>query len=105
MNLIQNTGRAAVIALALAATAIPAQAAGFSFSFGNDVFPHRTRLCIPTDAGLRNAIKAQGYRNIYLNVENDGRIQSRATRGDWVYLLTVNSCTGRILDRQRLRHS
>jgi hypothetical protein len=103
-----NLFRAALIALALGATAIPAQAASFSFGFGmGDGFtvnrPHR--LCLLSDRALRNAIQAQGYRKVFLNVENNNRIQARATRGDWVYLLTVNACTGRILDRDRLRRS
>ena len=105
----KNLFRTALIALALGATAIPVQAASFSFGFGigGDGFsinrPHR--LCLLTDRALRNAIQDQGYRRIFLNVENNNRIQARATRGGWVYLLTVNACTGRILDRERLRRS
>lgn len=98
--------RTALIALALGATAIPAQAASFSFGFGiNDglTVNRPYRLCLLSDRALRNAIQAQGYRKVFLNVENDNRIQARATRGDWVYLLTVNACTGRVLDRERLR--
>lgn len=104
--------RAALLSLTLAAgtfTAAPVQAQNFSFEFGfgNDSrFQHRRfpRICL-TDQQLRRAIREQGYRNVYLNVENDNRIQARATRGGWVYLLWVNACTGRILDRERLRRS
>ncbi len=103
---------AAALALALGAAAIgtvPAQAQSFSFGFsigkGNG-FSLRTphRLCLLTDRGLRRAIGDQGYSNIYLNVANRGRIQARASQGRWVYLLVVDTCTGRVLDRQRLRH-
>lgn len=99
--------RAAVLGLALSAAVLPAQAAGLQFQFGpgTDGFGFRRPLiCIElTDFQLRNAVKAQGYSNISLNVRNDRRIQVRATRGDWVYLLRVSTCTGTILERSRLR--
>lgn len=96
---------AAIVAASVLAAA-PAQAQGFGFGlhFGDHdrrVLPHR--LCLLTDSGLRRAIARQGFEDIYLNVANNHRIQARASRGHWVYLLTVNSCTGRILDGQRLR--
>lgn len=101
--------RAAVLGLALSASALPVQAQGmqFQFGFGNDGFGFRRPLiCIElTDRQIRNAVRNQGYRNISLNVANDRRIQVRATRGNWVYLLRVSTCTGAILDRQRLRRS
>jgi hypothetical protein len=110
---ISTIARAALVALALGAgavaTALPVQAQGLSFSFGfgndndrfDDTFP---RLCL-TDFQLRRAIGDQGYRNVALNVENNNRIKARATRGDWVYQLVVNACSGRILDRERLRRA
>lgn len=61
------------------------------------------RLCLMTNSAIRRAISRQGYTDIYLNVENDQRIQARATKGNWVYILLVNSCSGRVLDRKRLR--
>lgn len=99
--------RAAVIGLTLAASTLPAGAAQFHFGFGTDGFGFRRPLvCIElTDRQIRNAVRDQGYSNIYLNVRNDRRIQVRATRGDWVYLLRVSTCTGTILDRDRLRRS
>ena len=98
---IASFARAAVLGLALAGAAIPAQAAmGDGFGF------HRPLICIElTDRQLRNAVSAQGYHNIYLNVRNDRRIQVRATKGDWVYLLRVSTCTGAILERDRLRRA
>lgn len=107
---IRKLAPAAAIALALGATGLtgaPVQAQGFSFGFqvGTDGFFIRRplRLCLLTDNQLRRAIRQQGYRDIFLNVANNNRIQVRATRGDWVYLLRVNACTGRILARERLR--
>jgi len=98
--------RAGAIGLMLAATAIPAQAASLQFHFG-DGFGYRRAACLIelTDSQIRRAVAAQGYRNIYLNVANDRRIQVRATKGEWVYLLKVSTCTGTILDRNRLRRS
>lgn len=87
----------------------PAQAQGFffEFGFGTDGFFRRLppRTCFMTDREIRQAVRQRGYDHIYLNVANDNRIQVRATKGDWVYLLVVSTCTGRILDRDRLRPS
>lgn len=100
--------RAGVLGLALAAASLPVQAASIQFQFGTgEGFGFRRPLiCIElTDRQLREAVTAQGYRSIYLNVRNDRRIQVRATKGEWVYLLRVSTCTGAILDRDRLRRS
>lgn len=99
--------RAAVLGLSLAAATVPAGAAQFHFGFGTDGFGFRRPLvCIElTDRQIRNAVRDQGYTNIFLNVRNDRRIQVRATRGAWVYLLRVSTCTGAILDRDRLRRA
>jgi hypothetical protein len=105
--IIRSYLRAAVLGLALVSTAVPASAAQFSFGFGTDGFGFRRPLvCIElTDRQIRNAVRDQGYSNISLNVRNDRRIQVRATRGDWVYLLRVSTCTGAILYRDRLRRA
>lgn len=100
--------RAGALGLVLAAATVPAQAASVQFHFGiGDGFGFRRPLvCIElTDRQIRNAVAAQGYTHIYLNVRNDRRIQVRATKGEWVYLLTVTTCTGAILDRDRLRRA
>jgi hypothetical protein len=70
-----------------------------------DTSPYRDpAFCIEiTDHRLRQMVAEQGFSNIYLNVRNDERIQVRATRGDWVYLLQVSTCTGSIVYGQRLR--
>ncbi|MDC9824572.1 hypothetical protein PRN20_12580 [Devosia sp. ZB163] len=98
--------RAAVLGLSLAASTIPAMAQSpFHFGFGTDGFGYRRPLiCVElTDRQIRNAVRDQGYRNISLNVRNDRRIQVRGTRGGWVHLLRVSTCTGAILVRDRLR--
>jgi hypothetical protein len=107
--------RAALVALLLGtsglggAPAVHAQGLGFSFGFGignhdDDRFFFPRRLCL-TDRGIREAIRDEGYRNIYLNVPIGRTVQARATRGDWVYLLRVDICTGDIVERKRLRRS
>jgi hypothetical protein len=120
MNLLNHkTFKAAIIALALGAVAVPtlpANAASFSFQFGNGGFfgdhgfsdhdrrgryrPHKSCL---TDYQVRQRVARNGYSNIYLNVANGQHIQVRATRGRWVYLIDFNRCTGRIEDADRLR--
>ena len=99
--------RAAVLGLALSASSLPVLAQGMQFQFGfGDPYGYRRPLvCVElTDRQIRNAVRDQGYTNINLNVRNDRRIQVRATRGGWVYLLRVSTCTGAILYRDRLRH-
>lgn len=103
---VHSIARALVLGLALAGTALPVQAQDFQFRFGFGDRMHRPVVCIElTDRQVRNRIAAQGYSNIYLNARDSRRVQSRATRGNWVYLLEVSTCTGRILDRQRLRRA
>jgi len=98
--------RAGVIGLVLAATAMPAQAASLHFQFGDSLGYRRVACLIEmTDTQIRRAVAAQGYSKIYLNVADNRRIQVRATKGDWVYLLRVSTCTGTILERSRLRRS
>lgn len=98
---------AGIAAALLGAAPQAAQAQGFlfEFGFGSDGFFRRLppRTCFMTDRQIRDAVRQRGYHDIYLNVENNNRIQVRATKGEWVYLLRVSTCTGRILDRDRLR--
>ncbi|HET8726113.1 MAG TPA: hypothetical protein VFO41_01270 [Alphaproteobacteria bacterium] len=107
--------KAAALSLALAApvtAAVPAQAGGPSFGFGLG-FDHRSDdprewrpFCIEmTDYQIRKAVAAKGFTNIYLNVRMHRQIQVRATQGKWVYLLEVSTCTGNVLEIQRLRHA
>lgn len=56
-----------------------------------------------TDPSLRRAVGRQGFSDIFLNARNDQRVQVRATQGQWVYLLQVDTCTGSIIYGQRLR--
>jgi hypothetical protein len=97
--------RAAFVAFTLAAAMPMAHAAGpFDLWGGENLFlDGPSRVCLFGNGQIRRAIERQGYTKIYLNVQNGRYIQARATRGEWVYLLDVNACTGRVLDRERLR--
>jgi hypothetical protein len=94
----------AALAALIAGTAMPAMAdTHMRFGLWPHGWAHKT-ICIElTDYQIRTAIKARGYDNVYLNVRSDRRIQVRATRNGWVYLLSVNTCTGSVVDRHRLR--
>jgi hypothetical protein len=98
-------GAAVVLGLTLPAAAqgFSARAQGMFFGFGGDEEIRPRRLCLPTDSGLRTAIAEQGYEDIYLNVPVGRLLQARASRDEWVYLLTVDVCTGDVVERERLR--
>lgn len=66
-----------------------------------DFFPQR--ITCMTDRQIREDIAARGYTNIALNVPNDKRVEVRATRDGWVYLIDFNFCSGSILNRMQLR--
>jgi len=102
----QTILRSIVLGTALVAgamTAMPAQAQFFHDYGSGEFYDGPFRLCLGMNSLIRRAIERQGYTNIYLNVEHDQRIEARATQGKWVYLLEVNACSGRILERKRLR--
>jgi len=84
-------------------TAMPVQAQFLPDYGSGEFYDGPFRLCLGMNSLIRRAIERQGYTNIYLNVEHDQRIEARATQGKWVYLLEVNACSGRVLDRKRLR--
>ena len=88
---------------AAALTATPSMAQFWPDWGDGEFYDGPYRLCLMTNSAIRRAISRQGYSDIFLNVENDQRIQARATKGRWVYILLVNSCSGRVLDRKRLR--
>jgi hypothetical protein len=91
-------------ALAVMSATVPAQAQGFGIFFGDeprDLYPER--ITCMTDHEIREAVAERGYSNISLNVAMGKKIQVRATRDGWVYLLDFNYCSGRIVDRQQLR--
>ena len=92
---------------------------GFGFGFGNgfggyydrdngygyrDRHHRRPLVCVElTDRQIRRAVARQGYRDVSLYAADNRRITVRATRDGRTYLLRVSTCTGAILDRQRIR--
>lgn len=113
LSTLKTAATAAAITIGLAATALapaPAVAQSFGFSFGNDNAQLRFRIGDDDDfrrcVSLRNLddrIEDQGYRRV--RITDYGRRVTEATgiRGSWRYALLVNSCTGRVIDRDRLR--
>jgi hypothetical protein len=115
--MLKKIATAAALTLGLgAATLAPtaAQAQSFGFSFGNDNGRFGFRIgdddddrrwrprCISARQ-LDNAIERQGYRNVRIR-DIDRRVtEATGVRGGWRYALTVNTCNGRIIDRDRLR--
>ena len=116
MTMLKKIATVAALTLGLgAATLAPsaAQAQSFGFSFGNDNgrfgfqigddndFRHGRR-CVAT-RNLDDRIEDQGYRNV--RIRDYGRRTTEATgvRGGWRYALIVDTCSGRVLDRDRQR--
>ncbi len=113
-NSIHTTLRAIAITalLGLGGIAAPAHAQpGFGFSdrfdpfdLDDDRFAPQLAICL-TDRQIRQAIADLGYSAITLNVPRHKRVQVRATKGDTVYLIKFNFCTGRVEDRYALRQA
>lgn len=111
--------RAAVVALALGGTSMTAAPAmahspsphvDFEFRFGTPGFKwhfdsdrHHRRDCM-TNKQVRRDLRRDGYRNIRF-LDRGGRyVQVIAKQGRRTYLITYDSCRGRIADRDRIRH-
>ena len=93
-------------ALALAMGLLASAAAPVAAAEGRHFWPTPRwyGFCFPmSDWDIRNLVRDAGYHSIYLNVENDHRIEVRAAKKGWIYLLTVNTCREQIVDRRRLR--
>lgn len=94
-------------ALMIAASPVYAQAPGLftgDDDDDDDFFDYWPSCPIElSDRRIREEIGEEGFTQIYLNSRNDQRVQVRATQGDWVYLLQVDTCTGSIMYGQRLR--
>jgi hypothetical protein len=120
MKLFTKYAGAVAIAASLGATAFavtPVQAQGlgfevsppgsnfnFGFSIGRPNRPDRPGRCISPRA-IDDAIEDQGYRRVRITDYGRRITEARGTRGGWVYDLTVNSCSGNIIDRDRVRRS
>ena len=90
----------------LLGSVVPAQAQSTSFGifFGDersDFLPDRF-TCLG-DRAIRQAVADRGYTKIFLNIKREGRVQVRASRDGWTYLLEYNYCTNRIEACTQLR--
>jgi hypothetical protein len=116
MSLFTKYAGAIAIAASLGATAFaaPVQAQGFNFEISppdsNFSFqfgvgrPDRPRpgRCIPTRA-IDDVIEDQGYRRVRVLDIDRRTTEARGVRGNWLYAIIANTCTGRVIDRDRLR--
>jgi len=105
---------AIAIAASMGVTAIPAQAqgldfevsppgSGFSFQFGIGR-PDRPDRCI-SQRRIDDAIEDQGYRQVRITDYGRRTTEARGTRGGYLYALIADTCTGRVLERDRIRRS
>jgi hypothetical protein len=115
MTTIDKIAGAAAIALALGASALtapPAMAQGFgfqfnppdsNFSFGFSVGrPDRPGRCIPVRS-LDNVIADQGFRRVRVVDVGRRTTEARGVRGNWLYEIVADTCSGRVIDRDRIR--
>lgn len=116
LNTVMRSGRAAIVALTLGAatvTALPVQAQSFSFSFGINgggsdfSFGLRDgrkfkRECL-TNNEIRRGLRRNGFEDIRFLDRRGVRVQVYAEWGRRAYILTINRCTGRVVDIDRVR--
>lgn len=118
INMVMKSGRAALLALTLGAatvTAMPAQAQepSFSFRFGIDgggnnfAFGIRDgkkfrRECL-TNSEIRRGLSREGFRDIRFLDRSGVRVKVYAEHRRGSYVLTLNRCTGRVTDVERVR--
>ena len=87
----------------LCAAAVPTEAFPFFGQIHSDgSFTTDPLLCF-TDYQVRQAVAAQGFKNIYLNAAMEAHQRVRATRGNTVYLIDFNICAGQIVSVTPLR--
>jgi hypothetical protein len=120
LSRMKTTGRAALIALALGAsafTAMPAQAQSgnpsFNFQFGiqggGDSFSYRfdngrrhRGECL-TNNEVRRGLQRMGWDNVRFVDRRGVRVKVVADWGRRTYAMTINKCTGRVTDIERLQ--
>jgi hypothetical protein len=116
MTIFSKYAGAIAVAAALGATAFsaaPAQAQGFgfqinppnsNFSFGFNIGePNRPgRRCISTRS-LDEAIEDQGFRRVRITDVGRRTTEARGVRGSWLYEIVADTCSGQVIDRDRIR--
>lgn len=116
-NFSKIAGAVAIAATMGVATVAPAAAqgfgfqvsppgSGFSFQFGvgNEGRPGRYDRCI-SQRSIGRAIADQGYRNVRITDYGRRTTEARGTRGGYLYEIIADSCSGDVIDRDRIRRS
>ena len=120
MRTIDKIAGAAAVALALGATALtapPAMAQGFgfqisppdsNFSFGFNIgrpdHPDRPGRCISARS-IDDAIEDQGYRRVRITDYGRRYTEALGERRGRLYEITAESCSGRVVEADRIRRS
>jgi len=122
LSTVMKSGRAAIVALTLGAatlTAMPVQAQtgspSFNFEFGirggGDSFSYRfdngrrfRGECL-TNNELRRGLRRLGWEDVRFVDRRGVRVKVVADWGRRTYAMTINRCSGRVTDIERLRRS
>lgn len=118
LSSVMKSGRAAIVAVTLGVTtftALPVQAQSFnfdfgirggggSFSYGFDNGRRIKRDCL-TNNEIRRGLRRSGFDDIRFVDRRGVRVKVVADYGRRTYAMTVNRCTGRVSDIERLRRA
>lgn len=116
LSTVMKSGRAAIVAVTLGAaafTAVPVQAQSFSFEFGiqggGNSFSYGfnqgrkfKRDCLTTNE-IRRGLRRAGFDDIRFLDRRGVRVRVIADYGRRTYSMTINRCTGRVSNIERLR--
>jgi hypothetical protein len=116
LSTVMKSGRAAIVAVTLgtaAFTAVPVQAQSFnfefgiqgggnSFSYGFDQGRKFKRECL-TNREIRRGLNRAGFDDIRFVDRQGVRVKVIADFGRRTYSMTINRCTGRVSNIERLR--
>ena len=116
LSTVMKSGRAAIVAVTLGAaalTAMPVQAQSFNFDFGvqggGNNFSYRfddgrrmKRECL-TNNEIRRGLRRSGFDDIRFVDRSGIRVKVVADYGRRTYAMTINRCSGRVSDIERLR--
>jgi hypothetical protein len=115
-----KSGRAAMVALTLGATAFTAmpamaqsgnpsfnfefgiQGGGDNFSYGLERGKKFQRECLSTSE-IRRALQRRGWDDVRFVDRRGIRVKVVAEWGRWTYAMDINRCTGRVSNIERLR--
>ena len=77
----------------------PDQGERYGFDFGP-----RSGLTCMTEYQTRQFLEDHyGFSHVLFGVFNDGEVPVKATQDGWVYLMTVNYCSGRVLEKRQFQ--